>query len=779
MRFGPDGESLGPAQAYAALERFAHRYGRAPVLLLIHAAVPQGFRPDLLNLIKLNFLLEACDDLTVDADVLFSPLVESLGAGYFRLDEEVRRQCLILLDAVYREEGERRSIAVARFLLAFVNRLSRSAEAAEDPLLQDYLGVQGWVAGAFLEPAATAGHFAQALRTSAAGNADAGARLQMSSLASALSVSLTGYPELIAYAQGLGALARGDEASARRFFRPFINDEMKIGDITLPRPAEVLDQQIVETPSRTEPPPREPPQPRTVTIKIQIYVSYALNDDELPHYLIGGKGFVTTLIDRLEHEVTRRGAPTLSFWRDMTRLVPKESIDESVRSAIKDSALFLVILSPNWMNNKWCLRELEIFADRRLLLKDELGVRQRIIVVSKSFVDPARRPSLLRGQKSFDFFAFDPVTSGLQVDYFARGEIRDERYYALMQQLGQYVWMQAQEVQNRETQPRSTVENLPRFPSEQIVYVAKPAADMREAYDRLVNELQHRGYAVVPDPLTDIPRDASAVAFVDHALASASFSIHLLGESAGYTPETLEPIVKLQLVRAGSMASGARTSFHRIIWAPRVLDRRADAVPFARTRHDPLSVLARFDQLLSTDVVSAESLSSFVVYVVDLVTRPAVRAASQAPELHGSVYLCCRDWNSFAVELSRALQGIGVEVLMPVQGGTPSDLRRFHRQNLIACDSIIVCWTDESEVWMRATLSELANWRRLDRKRPFAVRALAIGPPPNERKNLLIHLPPGREIDITLNFMSVQPIAKSLEEILSRTFGVPQPPATA
>ena len=155
--------SLGPAEAYAALERYAGRYGQLPLRLLIHAAVPQGYRADLLNLIKMNFLPEAGSDLSVDADVLFSSLSEGMGGGFYRLDQEVRGQCLMLLDAAFKHGRERRSISVARFLLAYVTQAERSPRSAEDPLLSEFLATQSWVATSFIDPRDTARRFAQAL----------------------------------------------------------------------------------------------------------------------------------------------------------------------------------------------------------------------------------------------------------------------------------------------------------------------------------------------------------------------------------------------------------------------------------------------------------------------------------------------------------------------------------------------------------------------------------------------------------------------------------------
>lgn len=92
------GHTLGVEEAYGALENYGRTYGELPLRLLLHVAVPQRFRADFVNLAKLNFLpAEAQGNLSLDADVLFAPMVEHLGAGYFQMDAEVRRQSLMLL----------------------------------------------------------------------------------------------------------------------------------------------------------------------------------------------------------------------------------------------------------------------------------------------------------------------------------------------------------------------------------------------------------------------------------------------------------------------------------------------------------------------------------------------------------------------------------------------------------------------------------------------------------------------------------------------------------
>src|SRR5262245_17492777 len=90
---------LSPLEAYRALEDFERQNGEQRLMLLAHCAVPEQLRPDLVNLIKVNFLPYSGGDLSVDADVIFNPIFEPIGSDFYRMEPEVRRQSLAFLDA--------------------------------------------------------------------------------------------------------------------------------------------------------------------------------------------------------------------------------------------------------------------------------------------------------------------------------------------------------------------------------------------------------------------------------------------------------------------------------------------------------------------------------------------------------------------------------------------------------------------------------------------------------------------------------------------------------
>ena len=225
-------------EAYAALEQYAADYGRDPLLLLMHAAVPETLRPDLLNLIRVNFLAAHGPDPSLEADVLFSPLATALGGGYYRIDAQVRWHCLVMLRSLYRHDPRPRIRRIAELLWRYVEAREHQASRAADPQLAEFLDIQRWVALAFLEPASAAHAFADALRqTHADGSTVA---LRLGGLAAAIDLPLAGQPELLAYARGLDALASGNDAEAERLLGALGSDELRVGDIVLKAPEAVL-----------------------------------------------------------------------------------------------------------------------------------------------------------------------------------------------------------------------------------------------------------------------------------------------------------------------------------------------------------------------------------------------------------------------------------------------------------------------------------------------------------------------------------------------------------
>ena len=340
--------------------------------------------------------------------------------------------------------------------------------------------------------------------------------------------------------------------------------------------------------------------------QVQVFISYARDDDRKPPPgSPGTKGFVTYLHEQLEFAFRDLGPDRPKFWRDVgTDGVGDDDLFEPViANALSRSDFFLVILSPNWLSRPFCRKELDLFAERWKSEGIE-RVKRQIILVNKGSVALDRRPSLVQGRVGYSFYSRDPDDP--EYPFFALGRVGDDRYYEC---LGKLVGDLRGRMAPERIEENSEGGEPPT--SDRRVFVAKPAADMRSAYDRVVKELKGRGYAVVPDPAKDIPFNSLACNFIDEAVRCASASVHLLGEKRGGSPdEDLPPILKLQLQRA---AAAPGPGFLRLIWAPKVME--SDVEVAEEDQRDPIEVLKRFDQQLASDQVIGGNLSEFVGFL--------------------------------------------------------------------------------------------------------------------------------------------------------------------
>ena len=217
-------------------------------------------------------------------------------------------------------------------------------------------------------------------------------------------------------------------------------------------------------------------------------------------------------------------------------------------------------------------------------------------------------------------------------------------------------------------------------------------------------------------------------------------------------------------------------SFRRIIWATRVVeDVTGSGEP--KAERDPLAVLAKFNAQLATDKVDGENLSKFVDFFFQHLDRTApAREALEEIKADSKVYVYHRPEDTdYALSLAKALQQRQVEPVLPALEGDAAELSAFHRQNLVDCDAVVLCWASASEVWARVTSRELKNWRDLGRESQFAYRGLVTGPPSGERKKAFVQLPPRNEIDIVVDLTAHDsPSPEALDTLVNG--GRPKPP---
>ncbi len=195
---------------------FGDRFGREHTALAMHAALPLGVSPELVHLLRINFVPAA--PRIAEADLLLSPLCRETGGGLYEMDTGVRDILLgeLARAARYRRDagGRPRIANVAEFLLAWT---ARALERTREPDALAHLHALHWVALAYARPQLAAEEIAATLAR-ALERGDSLEALRVVRLTGALSTPLAASDTLVHYAAGIESLATGDADDAEFLF---------------------------------------------------------------------------------------------------------------------------------------------------------------------------------------------------------------------------------------------------------------------------------------------------------------------------------------------------------------------------------------------------------------------------------------------------------------------------------------------------------------------------------------------------------------------------------
>ena len=76
--------------------------------------------------------------------------------------------------------------------------------------------------------------------------------------------------------------------------------------------------------------------------------------------------------------------------------------------------------------------------------------------------------------------------------------------------------------------------------------------------------------------------------------------------------------------------------------------------------------------------------------------------------------------------LAKYLESKNVEVMLPLFGDDPSEIRRDRMETLQTCDAAVILWGSATEAWLRTIIRDL---RRVSRRRKSMPYAIYIAPP--------------------------------------------------
>jgi hypothetical protein len=462
-----------------------------------------------------------------------------------------------------------------------------------------------------------------------------------------------------------------------------------------------------------------------------VFISYRHLDNELldEH----GKGWIDNFHERFESLLGEALGYEPKVWRD-PRLPGNVYFADVLEERIRNTAVMISILSPGYLQSKWCLGELQEFC-RLANQKGGLAIdgKLRVFKVVKTHIERDRHPPEFQSQLGYEFYEIDkptqrPVAFGQEL-----GRSRDQRYWSKLDDLAWDVKQLLSIINPRSKEMPETVNVFQR--SEGTIYLAQTTRDLSVERDQIKRELLNRGYDILPDKELPFisPNYEEAVR---EAVSRAKLSIHLIGGSYGLIPEGAKgsSIVRLQNEIAAARCPDPQ--FSRLLWMPLGLapqeEMQAQFIEHLRTDEHT----QRGAELLQTPLEELKSV------IQTRLTSNGHKA--ETPSAEGTppkIYLIFdkRDLEGI-VPLNDYLCGEKrYEVLLPLlddEGDDGTQAFDIHKDNLVQCDAVLIYYGQANQAWFEYKWRDLKKVAGLDRKHALAAEAVYVAGPRTAHKQL-------------------------------------------
>jgi len=414
--------------------------------------------------------------------------------------------------------------------------------------------------------------------------------------------------------------------------------------------------------------------------------------------------YLTLLMNRISDK-------NLTFLTHDDLRVRQSVLGENPGSVFADTAVFVIILSPEYVKSKTYVKELEDLYSWLQTDKSDAGKLHRIFKVFTQPVPVEEQPECIRNELSYNFYEINrynkkPVTIDLNGK-----DGPDEKFWSKLVDLSYDVTDILTELSGETTKGRP-LKSCP------AVFLAETTFDQSENRDKLRRELQYLGYRILP--VLPIPEEAEkAKHAIDHCLMESSVTVHLLGSWYGdFIKNSKLSFIDFQIKAVKDYVS-AKDSPHKpyqIIWIPN------DIKPTDQRQSLYLKRLKRDEAQYLTEIIE----TSFEVFKTILNTRLNELTNPPAKPLAGKKKLYViyeRSSRAKMREYNDIMLSKGFDILEHNDNGDSNPISR-HIDNLLLADAVLIYKGESTMDWLNSKIRDLVKAPGYGKNKPF--RAVEI-----------------------------------------------------
>jgi hypothetical protein len=447
--------------------------------------------------------------------------------------------------------------------------------------------------------------------------------------------------------------------------------------------------------------------------KHDVFISYA-HVDNIPLSGTDVKtGWVTTFASNLNKLLSRKLSRDASIWMDHRELSGNAPLTPAIMNALRETATFIVIVSPRYLASEWCRREREGFL-RLMNERSAAGTRVFMVEIDKVEKLPVEFTDLI----GYRFWVQDwedpiPRTLGLPVP-----DPRDQEYYNRLTRINYDLAEELKRLESASVQrptdiPQITVAGASTKPA---IFLAEVTDDLDSKREEVKDYLTQAGFGVLPETWRSYEDLAAFERAVDGEIKRCQIFAQLLSEVSGRKP-------------FNQSYGYPRLQYERALQAGKTI---------LQWRNEKLKVedVADADHrlLLEGSTVRAEGIEEFKRALVEAASPPPPPAT---PPANGKFVFVSADMADRAKAKEFICQYLlerGISYAMLPTQTDPEAVRKFMEISLANCDAALVvyCATDQASV-----LGQVLQCRKVIAQREHPIPAIAIydGPPSPEARD--------------------------------------------
>jgi hypothetical protein len=443
-------------------------------------------------------------------------------------------------------------------------------------------------------------------------------------------------------------------------------------------------------------------------VRHDVFISYAHLDNLKAGEVRGG--WVDSLVDPLTVQLKKRvGSDAVQIWMDH-ELAGNRPLTPEILTAVRESALLVVLLSPAYLRSEWCARERNAFLQ---VARDRVA-DGRVFVIKCLDIPRDDSPSEFGDLAGYTFFEKDRDSGASRS--LGDPDPTEPGFYKQIFNLSVSLAKELTRLSSAgnplaSPQLGTTMDALsPLRSSGPRVFVARATDDLEDREDQVRNCLTQAGITVGLRRQYAQADKASFEAAVRADLDNCKLFVQLL-----------------------STARGSETSFdstRRLPWLQNDVARRAGKKMLV-WRDRGVNVADVVDpshrELLESAI--ACPIEEFKRRVSDEALREPPATAPRPANVMVFVDIDFRD-RALGQQVAEALAAQGIACYWPLEQGSPEEVRRDLEANLRDSDGVVIVYGSSEPIWVRE------QWRFgmkvFSQRQSRPALAICSGPPPSK-----------------------------------------------